>query len=68
MENSTSFGCSSEVSSSMYDCVLCKCRVIFEVQVSWTNKNPRRRFFGCGEYDGSSSHCDFFAWFDPPTN
>ncbi|KAJ1387288.1 Zinc finger, GRF-type [Sesbania bispinosa] len=68
MENSASSGSSSILSSPINDSSqLCRCGVPCKVMVSHTEKNPGRRFLGCGNYDGSPSHCDFFSWYDPPT-
>ncbi|KAJ1438940.1 Zinc finger, GRF-type [Sesbania bispinosa] len=45
----------------------CRCGIPCKVQISLTEQNPGRRFFGCGAYGGSSNHCEYFRWFDPPT-
>ncbi|KAJ1431410.1 Zinc finger, GRF-type [Sesbania bispinosa] len=68
MEDSTSSASSGMVSSTLNDTIqFCICGVQCKVKVSRTGKNPGRRFLGCGNYDGVSSHCDFFCWYDPPT-
>ncbi|KAJ1375737.1 Zinc finger, GRF-type [Sesbania bispinosa] len=67
MDNSASSGSSSFLSSIHHDSEqFCKCGVQCKMMVSQTVKNPGRRFLGCGNYNGSSSHCDFFYWYDPP--
>ena len=35
------------------------------IYTSWTDSNPRRRFWGCTNYRGDLN-CGFFRWFDPP--
>ncbi|KAJ1377965.1 Zinc finger, GRF-type [Sesbania bispinosa] len=68
MENSVSSGSSNTMlpSSLNNPIQFCTCGVECKLKVSNTEKNPGRRFFGCGNYDGSSSHCDYFCWYDPP--
>ncbi|CAN1122968.1 hypothetical protein LINPERPRIM_LOCUS2978 [Linum perenne] len=34
------------------------------IRTSWTESNPRRRFFGCAMY-GRVGACNFFRWADP---
>nr|XP_043622631.1 uncharacterized protein LOC122594228 [Erigeron canadensis] len=35
--------------------------------VSWSKKNPNRRFMGCPKYGGpESAHCKSIDWIDPP--
>ncbi|TKY67447.1 cyanogenic beta-glucosidase [Spatholobus suberectus] len=67
MENSVSSGGTSFNSSNVIDAnEFCNCGIPCKLQTSWTERNPGRRFYGCGRY-GLSSHCDYFSWFDPPT-
>ncbi|KAG8370978.1 hypothetical protein BUALT_Bualt13G0039400 [Buddleja alternifolia] len=43
----------------------CDCRMASKLQCAWTDANPGRRFYGCGQY-GQVGECRYFAWFDPP--
>ncbi|PWA76668.1 GRF zinc finger protein [Artemisia annua] len=45
-------------------CVLCECGDESGKWISWTQKNPGRRFLGCPNYK-ASKHCEFFHWWDP---
>ncbi|KAJ1380868.1 hypothetical protein SESBI_45676 [Sesbania bispinosa] len=69
MEDSFSLGNSGVVSSTTKneDLETCRCGIRSKLQASWTETNPGRRFIGCGKYDGSSIHCGFFCWYNPPT-
>ncbi|CAN8318713.1 unnamed protein product [Cochlearia groenlandica] len=42
--------------------VLCNCGKVAMVKQAWTDSNPGRRFYRCGE--GWRGVCDFFAWYD----
>ncbi|KAJ1382624.1 Zinc finger, GRF-type [Sesbania bispinosa] len=68
MANSASSGGTMSSSSRLLDGnKFCTCGVNCKLQTSWTEKNPGRRFFGCGNY-GSVEACNFFSWYDPPTS
>ncbi|KAJ1400925.1 Zinc finger, GRF-type [Sesbania bispinosa] len=67
MENSASSGGSTVTPSSRVDLnQFCMCGVPCKIQTSWTEKNPGRRFFGCGNY-GMLHHCQYFSWIDQAT-
>jgi len=42
----------------------CYCGIPCKVQISRTAKNPGRKFFGCGNYNGGDNHCKYFLWCD----
>ncbi|KAB2047549.1 hypothetical protein ERO13_A13G051550v2 [Gossypium hirsutum] len=46
---------------------VCHCRNPAKLNMSWSNDNPDRRFFGCKKFDSRfQKPCRFFSWFDPP--
>ncbi|KAL4318705.1 hypothetical protein GQ457_18G000570 [Hibiscus cannabinus] len=46
---------------------VCECGFSAQLRTSWSNENPRRRFFGCKNYGSLVHHgCRYFSWFDPP--
>ena len=58
---------SSQTSSSFnYRSLTCYCGIPSQLQISWTEPNPGRRFYGCTRYK-SENDCNFFHWYDPPT-
>ncbi|KAJ1386936.1 hypothetical protein SESBI_40402 [Sesbania bispinosa] len=67
MENSSSSSGSIVTPSSFVDSnQFCMRGVPCKIRTSWTEKNPGRRFCGCGNY-GMLHHCQYFSWVDPPT-
>ncbi|KAM7469918.1 hypothetical protein LguiA_008101 [Lonicera macranthoides] len=38
----------------------CFCGKVAPIRVSWTTRNPDRRFFGCKKYGNNG--CNFFHW------
>lgn len=42
----------------------CFCGSYASLKISWTEKNPGRRFFNCGNY--RTGQCRFFDWYDNP--
>ncbi|KAJ1421605.1 Zinc finger, GRF-type [Sesbania bispinosa] len=69
MEGSSSFGGNSSSSNNMgYMAKKYKCGKNVAMITSWTEYNPGRRFLGCANYRESATHCDYFAWFDPPSH
>ncbi|KAM7525704.1 hypothetical protein LguiA_015606 [Lonicera macranthoides] len=42
--------------------VTCFCGEVAPIRVSWTSRNPGRRFFGCKKYGNNG--CNFFQWVD----
>ena len=56
---------SSQTSFSFnYHSLTCHCEIPSELQTSWTEANPGRRFYGCGRYKAEND-CNFFKWYDP---
>ncbi|TYG98295.1 hypothetical protein ES288_A10G106000v1 [Gossypium darwinii] len=46
---------------------VCYCGNLAKLNMSWSNDNPGRRFFGCKKFgSGFRKPCRFFTWFDPP--
>ncbi|KAH1056829.1 hypothetical protein J1N35_034894 [Gossypium stocksii] len=46
---------------------VCYCGNPAKLTTSWSNDNPRRRFFGCKKFGSRfRKPCRFFSWFDPP--
>ncbi|KAH1129193.1 hypothetical protein J1N35_000571 [Gossypium stocksii] len=46
---------------------ICYCGNPAKLNMSWSNDNPGRRFFGCKKFgNGFQKPCRFFSWFDPP--
>ncbi|XP_050205368.1 uncharacterized protein LOC126668675 [Mercurialis annua] len=41
--------------------VVCDCGIPCRMQISSTERNPGRRFYGCSK---RNNQCDFFAWVD----
>ncbi|TYG87068.1 hypothetical protein ES288_A13G182900v1 [Gossypium darwinii] len=47
--------------------LVCYCGNPAKLNMSWSNDNPGRRFFGCKKFgSGFRKPCRFFALFDPP--
>ncbi|KAH1084398.1 hypothetical protein J1N35_024159 [Gossypium stocksii] len=47
--------------------LVCYCGNPAKLNMSWSNDNPGRRFFGCKKFgNGFRQLCRFFSWFDPP--
>ncbi|KAJ1378576.1 Zinc finger, PMZ-type [Sesbania bispinosa] len=68
MDTSSSFGGNSSSSNNMgFMAKKCKFGKNVAMITSWTEYNPGRRFLGCANYRESTTHCDYFAWFDPPS-
>ncbi|GJR33302.1 hypothetical protein Tco_0822931 [Tanacetum coccineum] len=44
--------------------VRCACGLEGVIRTSWTNRNPRRRFYGCPTL--SPTCVNFLGWYDPP--
>ncbi|KAB2061604.1 hypothetical protein ES319_A10G096700v1 [Gossypium barbadense] len=45
---------------------VCYCGNLAKLNMSWSNDNPGRRFFGCKKFgSGFRKPCRFFTWFDP---
>nr|GEU47374.1 zinc finger, GRF-type [Tanacetum cinerariifolium] len=44
--------------------VHCACGLEAVIRTSWTNRNPRHRFYGCSTL--SPTCVNFLQWFDPP--
>ncbi|TKY48452.1 hypothetical protein E2542_SST25871 [Spatholobus suberectus] len=69
MANSTSSAGSMNVSSNLCDSsIVCKCGALSKLKISWSDDNPGKRFYGCGNYNGSIGRCDYFIWYNPLTN
>ncbi|KAG4179177.1 hypothetical protein ERO13_A10G090350v2 [Gossypium hirsutum] len=46
---------------------VCYCGNLAKLNMSWSNDNPGRRFFGYKKFgSGFRKPCRFFTWFDPP--
>ncbi|KAH1098449.1 hypothetical protein J1N35_015370, partial [Gossypium stocksii] len=46
---------------------VCYCENPAKLNMSWSNDNPGRRFFGCKKFGSRfRKPCRFFSWFDPP--
>lgn len=67
MEFSRNSGCSNKMSSSSLELHICDCGIPCTLQMSWKERNPGRRFFGCSKYGVCDSYCEYFRWYDPPT-
>lgn len=67
MESSSSSSCTRRLSSSLggENFLLCFCGVQATIKHSNTEKNPRRKFWGCGRYGlPPIIPCKFFVWCD----
>ncbi|KAL4554012.1 hypothetical protein LXL04_039871 [Taraxacum kok-saghyz] len=42
----------------------CYCGLSAPFSTSWSDKNPRRRYFGCKYWPDSKEDCCFFEWYD----
>ena len=42
--------------------VRCKHGILLQMQTSWSDRNPGRRFWSCPHYE--STNCKFFRWRD----
>ncbi|KAL4342071.1 hypothetical protein GQ457_08G022970 [Hibiscus cannabinus] len=45
---------------------VCNCGARSTLTTGWTDENPGRRFWGCGNYGKGLKTCRFFVWYDPP--
>ncbi|KAB1216356.1 hypothetical protein CJ030_MR4G000589 [Morella rubra] len=67
ISTSSSTGCDDGVSNEVLPQPLCKCGIPAKLRTSMTSGNPRRRFYGCQQYNKTTQvGCDFFQWLDPP--
>ncbi|CAH1413356.1 unnamed protein product [Lactuca virosa] len=53
------------LSSSSSNAWLCGCGRPVRMWMTWTLKNPGRRFLGCTNYNDEYINCGFFCWIDP---
>ncbi|KAL4383074.1 hypothetical protein GQ457_15G009240 [Hibiscus cannabinus] len=44
------------------------CGASSTLKTCWTDENPGKRFWGCGNYGKEIRGCKFFCWYDPPVN
>ncbi|XP_019160101.1 PREDICTED: uncharacterized protein LOC109156721 [Ipomoea nil] len=44
----------------------CQCGNQVVLRMSWTDRNPGRRFWQCSEFGQGGNGCGFFDWADPP--
>nr|GMD79742.1 zinc finger, GRF-type [Ipomoea batatas] len=43
------------------------CDESLNLRTSWTNDNPGRRYWNCGQNKGrGGGRCGFVRWYDPP--
>ncbi|KAL4366560.1 hypothetical protein GQ457_05G017850 [Hibiscus cannabinus] len=47
---------------------MCYYGASYMLKTGWTDENPARRFWGCGNYGKWVKGCRFFCWCDPPVN